>query len=222
MTADADLPHAADVRPLGLVIAQPHTVLVPVPAIPTVPAVPAAPNRGVNLGGVHVGGSDNHATPRDRWAAWDEEFAFTTDAAADATNHLCLRWYGPGSPFAHDALAIEWGPTPPVHIPDFVPEVVWLNPPFSRVADFAAKAYTEAAEGRATTVMLCKVVSDTRWWHRYVWDVTARGGRGDTYPGVELRLLKGRLKFVGQKDPAPFPCCLVVFRAGEILKPRED
>lgn len=40
---------------------------------------------------------------------------------------------------------------------------------------------------------------DTRWWH----DFCAKG---------EVHFVKGRLKFGGAKDSAPFPNAVVVFR----------
>jgi phage N-6-adenine-methyltransferase len=44
---------------------------------------------------------------------------------------------------------------------------VWLNPPYSRVADFAAKLETEFDAGRVTqAIMLCNARPDPEWFRR--------------------------------------------------------
>ena len=48
--------------------------------------------------------------------------------------------------------------------------------------------------------MLLPARTDTERFHKYI------------LPYAEIRFLKGRLKFVGAKDPAPFPSMLVIFR----------
>ena len=42
--------------------------------------------------------------------------------------------------------------------------------------------------------------TDTKWWHDYVMRAS------------EIRFLKGRLKFDGHKNSAPFPSVIVVFK----------
>jgi hypothetical protein len=41
--------------------------------------------------------------------------------------------------------------------------------------------------------------TDTKWFHDYI------------YGHAEIRFLKGRLKFVGAKNSAPFPSMIVIF-----------
>jgi len=86
---------------------------------------------------------------------------------------------------------------------------VWVNPPYSRglQAQFIAKASAESAKG-CTVVMLLPARTDTRAFHAHIWD----GDRHAPREGVEVRLIKGRLKFGGCKDAAPFPSMVVVFR----------
>lgn len=51
--------------------------------------------------------------------------------------------------------------------------IVYLNGPYSTIGAFVAKAREEANKG-ATVVMLLPVRSDTKWWHRFVYDKDAR------------------------------------------------
>lgn len=50
-------------------------------------------------------------------------------------------------------------------------------------------------------VMLLPARTDTKWFHRFIYNVS----------GVEIRFLKGRLKFGGAKNAAPFPSMVVIF-----------
>jgi hypothetical protein len=61
--------------------------------------------------------------------------------------------------------------------------------------------------------VVCLVPSrtDTRWWHEHAWDATTHQPR----PGVEIRFVRGRLKFgnTGKaENSAPFPSVVIVFR----------
>ncbi|KKQ76476.1 MAG: N-6-adenine-methyltransferase protein [Microgenomates group bacterium GW2011_GWF1_38_5] len=79
---------------------------------------------------------------------------------------------------------------------------VYVNPPYSKIAAFVEKAIQELDEGHAhTVVFLVPSRTDTRWFHRYV---LGRGG--------EIRFIKGRLKFSGSKNSAPFPSMIVIWR----------
>ena len=52
--------------------------------------------------------------------------------------------------------------------------------------------------------------TDTRWFHDVVWDAARHRPR----PGVEVRFIKGRLKFGGTgpaENSAPFPSVAVIF-----------
>lgn len=139
--------------------------------------------------------SDEWSTPQETFDALDAEFRFSLDAAASLENHKCRVWYGG----AIDALALEsWAS---------VPCAVWLNPPYSRGAEFIAKAAQEAAKG-CTVVCLVPSRTDTRWWHEHVWNDRFHQPRHY----VEIRFIKGRLKFGGAVQGAPFPSVVIVFR----------
>jgi hypothetical protein len=69
------------------------------------------------------------------------------------------------------------------------------------------KAASEARDG-ATVVMLLPSRTDTKYWHRFIWDAEKHQPR----PGVEVRFIKGRLKFGNSQNSAPFPSVVIVFR----------
>lgn len=74
--------------------------------------------------------------------------------------------------------------------------VVWCNPPYGRGV---GKWVEKAVKSRATVVMLLPARTDTAWFHDWV------------LPYGELHFIRGRLKFGGCKNAAPFPSMVVVF-----------
>lgn len=73
----------------------------------------------------------------------------------------------------------------------------WCNPPYGRrIGEWVKKAATS----QATVVMLLPARTDTRWFHEYI------------YGKAETRFIKGRLKFGGNKNSAPFPSMICIFR----------
>lgn len=64
------------------------------------------------------------------------------------------------------------------------------------LVDWMKKAYESSLTG-ATVVCLIPSRTDTGWWHDY-----AMKGK--------IRYIKGRIKFEGAKDSAPFPSAIVV------------
>ena len=63
------------------------------------------------------------------------------------------------------------------------------------------KCYLHGREGNGIAVMLVPARTDTGWFHEYIYNKK----------DVEVRFLKGRLKFGGSKNSAPFPSMVVVF-----------
>jgi DNA (cytosine-5)-methyltransferase 1 len=132
---------------------------------------------------------------------------FVLDAAADAANHLCPHWLGPGG-LAEDALRAAWVVGHGVGGP---PLRAWCNPPYSRgmVGAFVRKATHEAAIGHARTTLLIPAWTDQPWWHLHLWD----GQRGAFRPGVHVEFLLGRVRFLrpdGGKASSPtFPSIVV-------------
>ena len=85
-------------------------------------------------------------------------------------------------------------------------ETVFCNPPYGRniTGKWVKKAHDtlKSARNRTVVVMLIPARTDTKWFHEYIYDK----------PNVEIRFLKGRLKFVGAEHSAPFPSMVVIFR----------
>ena len=71
----------------------------------------------------------------------------------------------------------------------------WMNPPYGREI---GKWMQKAASADASVVCLVPARTDTAWWHDY-----AMQG--------EITFIRGRLKFGGHKNSAPFPSAIVVF-----------
>jgi site-specific DNA-methyltransferase (adenine-specific) len=76
-----------------------------------------------------------------------------------------------------------------------------MNPPYGReVRLWIARAHSQAKKGNLTVALL-PARTDTKWFHDYI------------YGQHEVRFVKGRLKFGGSKNPAPFPSMIVIFRS---------
>src|ERR1041385_3771999 len=148
------------------------------------------------------------ATPPELFNQLSEEFGgFDLDAAASSSNSKCIRYYSEPD----DSLRLPWtiyDPPlwgPPEYLFQGKPltriDKVWLNPPYGRTLKYwVKKAYDESAKG-CIVVCLLPARTDTRWFHDYIY------GHGR----VDIRFLKGRIKFVGAAHGAPFPSMIVVF-----------
>jgi len=163
-------------------------------------------------------GKDDHETPDDLFLELHKEFDFQLDVCATKENTKLLTFISP----AENGLTSIWS------------ERNWCNPPYSKperacvssctkktcikrgyhlaedkpgCIDWVAKAYHERKLGKLT-VMLLPVRTDTKYFHLYIWDKENHRPK----PGIEIRLIEGRLKFKGSKDMAPFPSMVVVFK----------
>lgn len=136
----------------------------------------------------HSKGQDNWETPWWLVHMIEAEFGgIDLDPCCTFANRKGAEYYTE----EHDGLSQPWFGT------------VFVNPPYSQMAKWAAKAHSEAALGRTRNIIfLCAARTDTRAW----WDHIRYG---------EVRFIQGRLRFV---DPsrnvlagAPFPSALVIF-----------
>ena len=75
--------------------------------------------------------------------------------------------------------------------------VCWCNPPYGRDI---GKWVQKAATSEVTVVMLLPARTDTKWFHEYI------------YNKAEIRFIRGRIKFGGAQNSAPFPSMIVIFR----------
>lgn len=155
------------------------------------------PSNPLQQENVKTLGSDLWATPRDLVFLLQIEFPLTWDLAAGAETSIAgpLRYFGPGSDHGEDALSKSWSA---------YTTCGFLNPPFSLIDEFSAKAVVEARDG-VTTVGLFPVKTETKWWHEHA-------DRAD-----EIRFLRGRLNYLDPEtlkpsNPARFASAVIVWR----------
>jgi len=141
-------------------------------------------------------GKDDWETPDDLFNRYNATYRFVLDAAANSQNAKVSRFYGPGGE-CEDALVVPW----PLHEGN-----IWLNPPYSRglQARFVNKAWEEVKRGRemdlvGSVVCLLPARTDTRLFHD---TILAHG---------HVEFLRGRVKFKGAQQGAPFPSMIVRF-----------
>lgn len=77
---------------------------------------------------------------------------------------------------------------------------VWMNPPYSDVADWMEKAHLEAlGDDVELVVTLVPARTSTQWYHNWATEAAA------------LCFLEGRLSFSDADNSAPFPSLITVF-----------
>ena len=127
--------------------------------------------------------TDLWATPQDFFEQQRSLYGeFDLDVCADSSNAKCKKYFDKET----DGLKQDWFGR------------CWMNPPYGReIVKWMKKAYESAGNG---TVVVCLVPArtDTKWWHEY-----AMKGK--------VTFIRGRLKFGGSKNSAPFPSAIVVF-----------
>ena len=74
-----------------------------------------------------------------------------------------------------------------------------MKPPYGREISKWMKKAKESSLRGATVVCMVPTRTDTKWFH----DFAMKG---------EIRFVKGRLKFGGCENSAPFPSAVVVFK----------
>ena len=128
--------------------------------------------------------TDLWSTPQGLFDGLNAEFGFETDVCALAENTKCKRFFTPDQ----DGLLQDWK------------GICWCNPPYGReIGRWIKKAYESSKIEGTIVVCLIPARTDTAWWHDYV----IKG---------EVRFIRGRLKFGGHKNSAPFPSAIVIFK----------
>lgn len=126
-------------------------------------------------------------TPEWFFESLDKEFHFTLDPCASRENAKCEKYYTK----EEDGLAQDWEG-----------ETVFCNPPYGReLKKWIKKCYEEAQKPKTKIVMLIPARTDTVAFHKYI------------LHKASIRFIKGRLKFSGHKNAAPFPSMVVVYGA---------
>jgi site-specific DNA-methyltransferase (adenine-specific) len=142
--------------------------------------------------GMFTSRTEEWATPAYVFNALDAEFHFTLDVCATRENAKCDTYFDKAS----NGLSQSWG------------GICFMNPPYGKeIGKWMEKAYREAQKG-AVVVCLIPARPDTRWWHDWV------------MKAQEIRFVRGRLKFVGGKYPAPFPSCVIIFLDSPQTQPK--
>ena len=141
---------------------------------------------------------DDWETPQELFDELNKEFNFEVDAAASDENHKCDIYFKKNpDPFHCDGLTADWGG-----------HITFCNPPYGReIGKWVRKAYETQKSAwnykyKTIVVMLVPARTDTKWFHDYIYNKE----------NVEIRFLKGPLKFGNAKNSAPFPSMIVVFK----------
>ncbi len=107
-----------------------------------------------------------------------------------------------------DGLATRWDVLEPG-------EVAYVNPPYSEVARWSEAIYASGSMGKVEIIALVPARTDTAWWNDWLAPPLAQA----------VCFWRGRIKFVGGSNSAPFPSALVYFgpradRFAEVFSPR--
>ncbi len=136
--------------------------------------------------------SDNWATPPDLLEYLGKKYGgpFFDPCPLNFWDIICWEFIGP---FVLEeeisGLRISWANVGPV----------FVNPPYSDLAEWAEKAAHEAINGAELILFLCPSRTDTKYFHRYLMRAS------------EIYFIEGRLHFNGSKNSAPFPSMIAIF-----------
>jgi len=141
-------------------------------------------------------GKGDHRTPVSLFHQLNEEFNFTLDVAADKENTLCKDFLSE----KNSAFDSVWA------------SQNWCNPPYGRgIVSWVNRASEMKRIHNCGTVMLLPSRTDTRWFHTALEYID------------EIRFIKGRLKFQGEDNGAPFPSLLLIWwDPGKSIVPSEN
>lgn len=138
--------------------------------------------------GMMTSATDEWETPQDLFDSLDAIYRFDLDVCATNENAKCSRWYTKEM----DGLSRNWS---------LGGRTAWMNPPYGRsIGAWVEKAYLSSSVGGMTVVCLLPARTDTAWFHDWV------------AKKAEVTFLRGRLKFGGCANSAPFPSMIAVYR----------
>lgn len=131
--------------------------------------------------------SEEWETPKELFENLNKEFHFNLDPCANEYNYKCSNYFTKNE----NGLSQSWEG-----------KRVFCNPPYGRkIYNWVKKAYEESLNANTIVVMLIPSRTDTKYFHEFLYKKK----------NVELRFIKGRLKFGGSKNSAPFPSVIVIF-----------
>ena len=146
-------------------------------------------NSPKNLSVMFTSKTDEWYTPLDFYQELDNEFHFNLDPCSTDENHKCEKYYT----IADNGLNHSWAGYR-----------VFCNPPYSEIDKWVEKAFYETKNPGTLVVLLIPSRTDTRYFHNYIMN------------RAEIRFVRGRLKFGGSKNSAPFPSMVVIFRGPNV------
>ena len=124
-------------------------------------------------------------TPREFFEPLRKEFDLSIDTAASAGNAMLPKFFSR----SRCAFKQSWRGIR-----------AWCNPPYGRKQIY--RWVERCATGGASVVCaLLPARTDTRWFHDFIYNK----------PGVEIRFVKGRIKFSGTSGCGKFPSMVVIF-----------
>lgn len=113
----------------------------------------------------------------------------TPDYLFDKLNSIFNFDYDPCPLYSdYDGISTEWG------------NMNFVNPPYSNIEPFLSKAVEIYLNQGKQSVFLLPARTDTKWFHEYVLKYA-----------TSIEFLRGRLRFGGSTQNAPFPSLIVYF-----------
>ena len=144
------------------------------------------------------------STPDWLYKLLDDEFHFQLDAACTNGNYgnqKCLNglvYYSE----TDNALTKNWYGLYDIHFGENIPITsIFCNPQYNKLKAWIEKGYEASLHGCTVVFLLPVTKTDQDWWHNIVVPYAS-----------EIRFVKGRVKFGGCKDAAPFPSVVVIFK----------
>lgn len=127
-------------------------------------------------------------TPKEFFSPLRQEFDLQIDSAASPDNAMLPVFFCAG---VRDAFEQDWAG-----------KRIWCNPPYGRSEIY--KWVKQCAVGGASVVVaLLPARTDTRWFHDFIYKKT----------NVEIRFVKGRIKFSGTTGAGKFPSMVCIFKS---------
>lgn len=140
--------------------------------------------------GLYSSEDSSWATPQDIYDKLNKMFGpFNLDPAASDDNHKCEKYYTR----TDNGLRQSW-----------YGHLTFLNPPYgNQIIKWVRKCCNE----RYHTKLICALLpsrTDTQWWHEYVLN-----------KANSLHFVRGRIKFEGSYNSAPFPSVIAIYLPAE-------
>ena len=130
-------------------------------------------------------------TPRKLFFDLNQKYNFDIDLCASDFNALCKEYYTIDNSCFNVCCHNK---------------KIFCNPPYSRdMYKFIEKCYSLYLDNNLV-VMLLPVRTDTKWFHDFI------------YHKADIEFIKGRLKFGGSKNSAPFPSMICILNPFKEVK----